>query len=264
MNKELLSVVIPCLEINYLRPCIDALYNNAGYPIDELVIVTDKPSWIMWNYLVYLNERYKARIIINPERVGILKSFNQGFKACSNDLILLLCEDIVIYPDAIKILVDEYLRHPEYGCITGTQVNHPDYTFTFVFSLHRKKILEKIDYLDEYFSPKMCDDNDYIVKLWVHGYNPHSCSDALVYHQPHKIMRMKIEERIKLENIQKTKFWNKWKINKWNWLLMPRHKYKEPCNCKLEDIVKRVTTNSLAQIKKRWKEIGCKNIGQEK
>ena len=245
-----LSVVIPSIDLNMLRECIGYLYANAGYPIDELIIVADKPDVMMYNYLIHLVNDYDAVVVIHPIRVGLVRAFNVGLKIAKHELVLQLAEDMWGQPNFVKNLVDALLSNPHYGSVTSLQSNYPDVKFTQMCCLHFKHVLEELGYMDEIYSPMSWEDADYVMKQLANGYIPHGCSDSMVFHYPH-------QKRDYAYSIQNMKiFFDRWKVKKWDWYAFPVHASNEKCKCDIDKVVKKICGSTVKHLKKRWMEIG--------
>jgi len=248
-----LSVVIASINLDMLRGCIGYLYANAGYPIDELIVVVDDANDMMYNFLIHLIRDYQATIILNHDRVGLVRAFNQGLKLARHELVLQLAEDMWGQPGFVKTLVDALLKNPHYGSVTSLQSNYPDVRFTQMCCLHYKHVLEQLDYMDEVYSPMSWEDADYVMKQLANGYIPHGCSDSIVFHYPHK----KRDTPYTYRNMQI--FFNRWEVKRWDWYAFPVHSSEDKCKCDIDKVCKRICGVTTKHLKKRWSVIGHKS-----
>lgn len=242
-----ISVVIPTIDLNLLRECISYMDANAGYPVDELIIVADKPTDMMYNFLIHLVRSRNAKLIINPERVGIVRSFNLGMKNATNDLIVENAEDLWGLKDYLKLLVEAITANPRFGTATVMQSNHMEYTHTQNLAINTRSMLEELDFYDETFSPGWYEDTDFVAKQLANGYIPHSIKEARAYHVPHanKFNNKIIESHGKI-------FMDRWHVPMWDWLKVPSHSINEPCTCDVNTIAKRITGVDSEFLKKRY------------
>lgn len=250
-----ISCVIPTINIELLQNCIKHLYSNSGCPIDELIIVADAPSDQHYSALANLQRFHNARIIINPHRVGLVKSFNLGLKAATNEFVLQHAEDLWGMKNYVKTLVKSLQDNPSYGTTTVVQSNQPQWVHTQMLSLNLKSMLEEVGYFDELYNPGEYDDNDFILKQWVCGYAPHSIKEALAFHVPHaKKYSFYASDHAQL-------FFERWKISNWNWLKMPSHSVTEKCCCEQAKVINDVAGTTLEHLKERWSIIKNDQLG---
>jgi GT2 family glycosyltransferase len=74
-------------------------------------------------------DRYpQVRLIANDENVGYGRACNQGMAAASGQYLLVLNQDIVIRPGAVRELVDFAEAHPEAGAV-GARLEYEDGRF---------------------------------------------------------------------------------------------------------------------------------------
>jgi len=244
------SVVIPTINLDLLRECVSYMDANAGYPVDELIIVADNPTDMMYNMLIHFCRDRDAKLIINPKKVGIVRSFNLGMKNATNDLIVENAEDLWGLKNYLKILVEQITANPNFGTATVVQSNHPEYTHTQNLCINTRSMLEKLNYYDEIYSPGWYEDTDFVAKQLANGYIPHSIKEARAYHVPHtnKFNNDIIDSHGRI-------FFERWQVPEWNWLNMPSHSIKDKCTCKVDDVAKKVCGVDSVFLKQRYDKI---------
>jgi glycosyltransferase involved in cell wall biosynthesis len=171
----LVSVVIPCLNrAHFLAPTIESVVQQK-YPNIECIVIdggsTDGSHEIL--------QQYESRIKFLSERDnGHADAINKGFRMSSGEILAWLnADDVWAAPNAVNVAVDYFNQHPEVDVVYGDcgaidgegrftglsylrewnlayAVEHCDHCIPQPAAFMRRKILEKVGWLDVSFISK--------------------------------------------------------------------------------------------------------------
>ena len=104
--ESLISVIIPNLDgLRFLRPCLSSLFAQGSISGQLEVLLIDNGS--RDGSVEHVRQEFPAvRVMPNPENVGFTHAVNQGLDAARGEWILLLNNDTVMEPDALRILFE--------------------------------------------------------------------------------------------------------------------------------------------------------------
>jgi len=228
-NNPIVSIVVPCVDMPRItKKCVDLISRNTP-PIYELIIVCDRPGREMREWLSSLEATGKARIIINPEPVGSPSAINMGFRAAKANYIAVVNNDIEVHAAWLEKLIELLMRYPKTGW-AAARVNFTDTVMTFgcPLSLFSREALEKVELLDESFSPGIgADDDDHYRRFLLAGYEPHGLLQSIGDH-PHSETTFQALHGDKGSpaylgkyNRNRQLLYNKWGTSGTNWDLVP-------------------------------------------
>jgi GT2 family glycosyltransferase len=101
-----LSVVIPTARAGAdLERCLRSLADQEHEHVEVVVVDNGSPGV----------SAQGVRVLRNDENLGFVSACNQGIAASSGELILLLNDDTVVEPGALRALVDTLERRPAWG-----------------------------------------------------------------------------------------------------------------------------------------------------
>jgi len=112
---ELSIIVVTYNSRRHVRDCLESVQRAAG-DIDHEVIVVDNASQDGTPGIIR-NEFPKARLIANPENLGLARGNNQGISQSQGRYILLLNPDTVVLPKTLATLLEEINQSPETGLL---------------------------------------------------------------------------------------------------------------------------------------------------
>lgn len=200
------SLVVLCVGMfGMTKNCIKLIRENTA-PIYELIIVADACPPKMLDWLKSLERQKRAKIIINEKPVGAPTALNMGIKAAKQKYISFVENDIRVTKGWLSELMNVLKQHPEYGWV-ASRVMRGNFAMNFGSSgcsLFLKEAIDKVGLFDERFSQGIgWDDNDYELRFWLAGYNPHGVLKSTVYHPPgpttvKAIHKNKIQEKYEL------------------------------------------------------------------
>lgn len=122
LDNPFISIVLP----TYNRPVIlrDCLVSIIGqsYPYWEAIVIDDGSSQPIETAIKDLIEKDgRIRLYRNPSRLNLPASKNIGISVARYDLIQIMEDDMILDPDALRILVNSYLQvsrsDPLFGAI---------------------------------------------------------------------------------------------------------------------------------------------------
>jgi GT2 family glycosyltransferase/oligoribonuclease NrnB/cAMP/cGMP phosphodiesterase (DHH superfamily) len=211
-NKPKFSIIIPTHNHcdDSLKPCIESIVKNTDLGNIEIIIIPNGCTDNTKEYVQSLKNPFK--ILWFDDRIGAIKTRNEGIKIAKGDYIILLDSDCLImdFEDKnrwIERLYEPFIKKENMG-ITGVKLEiHPTIQFqyiSFFCVMISRKVFEKIGYLDEIFSPVYCEDVDFCVRLADNGYEiaevtnhffdeNHSSWDFPIIHMNNKTQDDKIE-----------------------------------------------------------------------
>lgn len=171
--------------------------------VDEIIIVDDASTD---NSVNFLSEKYpKIKIIKNETNLGFIKSVNKGVEKASEEIIILLNNDVAPKDDFMGI-INKYFENSKTFAVSfnepnwsyakayfingfiehfpGPKSDKPHITFwasggSAAFS---KKIWEELNGFDEIFEPFYWEDIDLSFRAWKSGYEVWWEPNAVVSH----------------------------------------------------------------------------------
>lgn len=98
------------------------------YTIDEIQIGDDGSKDNTINIINRLRKRFKEiYLTVNPERLGIVKNFENTIKRCSGDYICLSDQDDIWHPDKLEVIIPILERNPKIkACFTNASLIDED------------------------------------------------------------------------------------------------------------------------------------------
>lgn len=198
--NTLVSIIIPTYNAKIMldQLCLHSLQKYTKEIINYEIIVVDDAS--NDDIKEMLLEKYPQIIVlVNETNSGYVKSVNRGMKASNGKYILLLNNDIeLICDDWLKKLVHVVEDDDTVG-IVAPKFLLPDGTVQQAREqleevnavlgacmLINRKLIEKIGYFDEHFSPGYFEEGDYCHRAWCAGFKVMSNPNSIVVHHHNK------------------------------------------------------------------------------
>jgi len=207
-------VILSYNQLELTRACLESLRCNVSPNAAEIIFVDNASSD---GSAEYLKAQPDIRLQINTENSGFPGGCNQGIAMADPDSdILLLNNDTVIMPNTLFWLrmglysassvgsagsvsnnawgqwAGENNRDMSYYTDFAAQTNLPmdlpyEYRLTIIgFCLLLKRTaLEQTGYLDEYFFPANCEDDDLNLRMILAGYENILVKNSYLYHKGH-------------------------------------------------------------------------------
>lgn len=231
------SIIIPvCNNQQLTRDCLDSI---AKHTLNYEVIIVDNGSTPAWSGI--------QKIIRNETNLGFPVAVNQGIKAATGEVIVILNNDTIVTPHWLDY-IDEHLKNfdivgPCTNSISGPQqvpfdsstdekylnsfakIFHaknvgkvrPYHRLVFYCVAIKREVINKIGLLDEIFTPGNFEDDDYCMRAVEAGFKLGIVEDVFILHlgsATHKSLSL---DKKKLIATNQAKFEQKW----------PREKYLE-------------------------------------
>lgn len=208
MNK-LVSIIIPVYnQLHLTRNCIASVKEHTDEAYEIIVVnngSTDKTKSV-------LNKLPFVKLIDNKTNMGFAKACNQGIRASSGELVLLLNNDTLVSKNWLSNLIRCIKSDSKIGIVGPTSnfvggqqlvkapsLNRHKYNkeFTNQSNPHRwfdtdfisgfcmlikREVIDRIGLLDERFNFGSFEDNDYCLRAMKAGYRLVVAGDTFVYH----------------------------------------------------------------------------------
>lgn len=230
------SIVIPvCGNEEMTRDCIKSIRENT---LDFEIIVVDNGSDPAWSGV--------DGFIRNNENLGFPKAVNQGIKASTGEVVVILNNDTIVSPHWLEYL-DEHLKKfdlvgPCTNNISGIQQVactpyagkdgfyktaekfHSEnqnqsiayHRLVFFCVAIKREVIKKIGLLDDIFSPGNFEDDDYCLRAIEAGFKVGIANDVLIYHigsATHKALNVNFQNLMKNNEAI---FKKKWPVSRYS------------------------------------------------
>jgi len=229
------SIIIPVYNNHQITR--DCIYSIEKYTTDYEVIVVDNGSSPAFSGA--------DRVIFNEQNLGFPKAVNQGIKAATGDVVVILNNDTLVTPhwlDRIHKHLEIYdMVGPVTNNISGPQkieykLNdnrialdmfserlysekegqiYPYHRLVFFCVAVKKAVIDKIGFLDEDFTPGNFEDDDFCLRAVEAGFKLGIAEDVFIYHIGSVSFKDKPEEFHQLLQTNKAKFDKKWPSEKY-------------------------------------------------
>jgi GT2 family glycosyltransferase len=248
-------VIISYNNLPYTKLCIDSILQKTAYPNYEIIIVDNNSEEKTKTYLQELKEsNNNITVIFNQANFGFAKANNIGIANSKGKFIILLNNDTIVTRGWIGGLV-KYLERDkklalvgpvtnncgnesridiEYSDIDDMDVAAEEYTSKNTNNLYtdinmlamfcvtfRKELIDEIGYIDECFGIGMFEDDDFSLRVKLHGYKLACAEDVFIHHYGSaSFSKLHSTDYVNLFNENKEIF-----EAKWNKQWVP-HKYR--------------------------------------
>lgn len=195
------SILIPTWKnFSYLKLCIESIEKNSIYPHQILVHVNEETKDVV-DYLISKQIQFTT----SSENIGICKALNLISQKATTDYIMYMNDDMYCLPNWDQYLVEEIeacstplfmfsstmIEPKESNNNAVIVANYGDSIETFQVdqltaefasfkhnnwsgsswppNVVHKSMWDKLDGYNEYFSPGMSSDDDFCMRMWLHG-----------------------------------------------------------------------------------------------
>ena len=174
------SIVIPtynhCEDL--LKPCIESILQYTDHNLIEIIVVANGCTDGTREFLENLDS--PVSFIWYDEPLGYTYPTNIGMKQATGDYVILLNNDIVLLDQEknkwLNVLEEPFLQNKNTGISgpvkfswnCGGKIRE---AMAFWCVMIHRKVIDKIGYLDEIFSPGMGEDGDYSIRAVEAGFN---------------------------------------------------------------------------------------------
>ncbi|NOU79232.1 glycosyltransferase [Paenibacillus sp. LMG 31459] len=226
-------------KIKYTQACIESIRQYTPKGTYQLIVVDNLSTDGTRDWLA---DQTDILTIFNEENVGFPKGCNQGIDIATGDNILLLNNDVLVTRNWLSLMNDCLYSSDDIGAVGpvsnsayGDQeinasystldemwdfankyniINTPDWEQKIKLigfcMLIRKEVVEQVGLLDEIFSPGMCEDGDYSLRIIQAGYKLMVCRNIFIHHFGSTSFGEMPELRQQLWARNREKFVGKW------------------------------------------------------
>lgn len=222
-SSPLVSIIILTMNsARFIKPCIHAI-DGLDYPNYELIVVDNNSSDKTLEIIFELASERDIKVIANKENRGFAGGNNDGWKASSGEILLLLNPDTILKNGFLKAIVQPFINDPTVG-IAGGKIYYPgsnilqhcggilypnamsdhrgagevdnghfdepanvDYVTGAAMAV-RRKVLEIFGGLDEDFYPAYYEESDLCLKARNAGWKVLYVPTAILYHHESVIL----------------------------------------------------------------------------
>lgn len=235
-----ISFVIPSFnKWNYVQECVDSLIKHT-YVKHEIIIIDDASTEIIPESLQSKN----VTVISNNENLGFPKSINIGLRHAHGKYIFVVNNDTIAVKHSIHRMLElaesdktigligvksnyaggaQLIKEVPYKLVGEMHVFAEKFNIenrgkfrqypsvSFLFTLIKKEVVEKIGELDERFSPGYFEDDDFCLRCQLAGYKTVIAEDVFVHHYGSTTFNEIFgKETDSIYRVNKQKFAEKW------------------------------------------------------
>ncbi|MEK3772592.1 glycosyltransferase [Paenibacillus sp. FSL R5-0887] len=226
-------------KLQYTKACIESIRQYTPKGTYQLIVVDNLSTDGTRDWLA---DQMDILTIFNEENVGFPKGCNQGIEIATGDNILLLNNDVLVTQNWLSLMNDCLYSSNDIGAVGpvsnsayGDQEINATYTtldemwdyannYNIITApdweqkikligfcmLIRKDVVEQIGLLDEIFSPGMCEDGDYSLRIIQAGYKLMVCRNIFIHHFGSTSFGEMPEQRQQLWARNRQRFVEKW------------------------------------------------------
>ena len=211
-TEKLVSIVILGFnQVEYTRKCIDSIRRHTRQKY-ELILVDNGSKDGTEEYFRSIQG---AKVIRNPENLGVSKGWNQGMRQAAGEYILILNNDIIVGPDWLENMVRLAESDPSIGLV-GPRSNYiagpqivPDVPYkqeseiqAFILKWQQehdlsaaefgfikgfchlipRRVFAKVGFYDERFGKGNFEDDDYCLRVRYNGFRALFADDVFIHH----------------------------------------------------------------------------------
>ncbi|MCQ9207343.1 MAG: glycosyltransferase family 2 protein [Omnitrophica bacterium] len=227
------DIIIPIWnQPKHTKSCIEHLISNTKYPY-RLILIDNGSSSDFKNYLEKLasSEKTENILIRNEQNLGFVKAVNQGLRVSKAPYVCILNNDTLPGEGWLRELVRFAEKHPNVGLLNPLCNGHltrnltvNEYAKLILFDkgrfmemnqcqgfcmLIKRKVINRIGYLDDAFGVGGFDDTDYSMRAHLARFRSVCVYSSYVYHAEHASFDA-LGDRKKIQKAAEKKYFKKW------------------------------------------------------
>ncbi|MDT8899720.1 glycosyltransferase [Anaeroselena agilis] len=176
---------------DYTRQCLDNIRSHTPPGAYELLVIDDNSAD---GAADWLRAQADVTVIATDRHLGYPAGCNQGIRAASGDNILLLDNDVTVFPGWLENLLSCLYGSEEIGAAGPVTDNRgapgrpaaAGWEARLKLAGHcllvKRSVVDSIGLLDEAFTPGYFVDDDYSFRILMAGYKLALCKSVLIHH----------------------------------------------------------------------------------
>ncbi len=212
VTEKLVSIVILGFnQVEYTKKCIESIRKHTRQKYELILVDNGSKDGTE----AFFRSIPGAKVIRNPENLGVSKGWNQGMRQAVGEYILILNNDIIVGPDWLENMVRLAESDPSIGLvvprsnyIAGPQIvpDVPYKTEAEIQAFIRKwqeehsltaaefgfikgfchliprRVFAKVGFYDERYGKGNFEDDDYCLRVRYHGFRALFAHDVFIHH----------------------------------------------------------------------------------
>lgn len=148
---------------------------------NEIIVIDNSGDGSGAHHLKPLIDKFTNVFIWPQERnLGVAGSWNKFHDTIQNDYIIIANDDVTVHPYSIEYLLQATNKHPNEVLFSGSSSSGN----AFSFFLLKQEGYKKIGGFDTAFYPAYYEDNDYVIRANLLGYNLIALDYVTYDHKP--------------------------------------------------------------------------------
>lgn len=243
MIRKTSIIILTYNNLSYTKDCLESISRYTKKGTYEIIIVDNHSNDGTRQWLL---EQKNLKLILNTENKGFPKGCNQGIEIADkeNDILLLNNDTIVTknWLENLKICLESNANIGAVGPVCNQNENRQGVDFTYdsfdqmqelaiinnqsnphkweeksmligYCLLIKREVIEKLNGLDEGYTPGYVEDNDLSLRILKLGYKLILCHDSFIHHYLGTAFRKDLTKFYAILNKNRDYFYQKWNFD---------------------------------------------------